>query len=308
MAKTFRFSTSLGNIDPAEIAPRSQRAEELGYSAVSISDHFWAQPAPLIGLTAAAMATTTLRVIPLVLANDYREPLVLAKELATLDSLSGGRLEFGIGAGWLTVDYEESGIQLDSPGTRIRRLSEAVDIFRGLLGGEAVDVQGEFYNITATLTEPLPVQATVPLMLAGGKQKMLTLAGAKGDIVGYNPGLTAGVIDERAGRNATAEKTDEKMSWIRDGAGERFDDLELQSRTHAVVITDDRDGVAAEFAPLLGITPEEALASPHALIGTVDQCIDELQRWRDRWGISYVSVGNDEMEAFAPVVEALAGK
>jgi len=308
MASTFRFSTSLGDIPIAEIGPRSKRAEELGYSAVSISDHFWAQPAPLIGLTAAALATTTLRVIPLVLANDYREPLVLAKELATLDALSGGRLEFGIGAGWLTTDYEESGIQLDSPGTRIRRLSEAVDIFRGLLAGEAVDVQGEFYNVTATLSAPLPAQSTVPLLLAGGKQKMLTLAGAKADIVGYNPGLTAGVIDERAGRNATAEKTDEKMSWIRDGAGGRFDSLELQSRIHAAVITDDREAVASELAPLLGITAEDALASPHALVGTVEQCVDELQRWRDRWGISYVSIGSGEMEAFAPVVEALTGK
>jgi len=137
---------------------------------------------------------------------------------------------------------------------------------------------------------------------------MLPLAGEKANIVGFNPGLTAGVIDERAGRTVTAEKTDEKLTWIRDGAGARFDDIELQTRIHVTMITDDRDKVAAELAPLLGLTPEEALASPHALIGTVDQCIEVAQRWRDRWGISFISINGNDMEAFAPVVEALAGQ
>lgn len=309
MPHPFRFSASLGDLATADVVANAKRAEALGYSAVTLPDHFNDQPAPLIALTAAAMATTTLRVLPLVLANDYREPLVLAKELASLDALSGGRLDFGIGAGWMITDYEEAGIQYDSPGTRIRRLSESVDILRSLLAGDSVAVDGEFYSINATLSAPLPVQdGGIPFMLAGGKQKMLTLAGQKADIVGYNPGLTAGVIDERAGRNATAEKTDEKMSWIKDGAGDRFDSIELQSRIHLAMITDDRDKVAAEMAPLLGISPEEALESPHALVGSVDQCVEELQRWRERWGISFVSINGSEMEAFAPVVETLAGK
>ena len=309
MTHAFRFSTSLGGLNSADLVANAVRAEELGYSNVSLPDHFNDQPAPLIGLTAAAMATTTLRVLPLVLANDYREPLVLAKELATLDALSGGRLDFGIGAGWMTVDYEQAGIALDSPGTRIRRLSESVDILRGLLAGDDVQADGEFYSIHGALSAPLPVQdGGIPLMLAGGKQKMLTLAGEKADIVGFNPGLTAGVIDERAGRTATAAKTDEKLAWIRDGAGNRFDQIELQTRVHLTMITDDRDKVAAEMAPLLGITPGEALESPHALVGTVDQCVEEVQRWRDRWGISFVSVNGTDMEPFAPVVQALAGK
>ena len=167
---------------------------------------------------------------------------------------------------------------------------------------------GEFYNIAGPLASPLPVQpGGIPLMLAGGKQKMLTLAGEKADIVGINPGLTAGVIDERAGRTATAEKTDEKLTWIRDGAGDRFDSIELQTRIHLALITDSREQVAAEMAPLLGISPEDALASPHALVGTVQQCIDEVQRWRERWGVSFVSINGADMEHFAPIVEALAG-
>jgi len=308
MSHPFRFSASLGGMNAAELTANARRAEELGFSTVSLPDHFTDQPAPLIGLTAAAMATTTLRVLPMVLANDYREPLVLAKEIATLDALSGGRLDFGIGAGWMITDYEQAGIDYDSPGTRIRRLRESVDILQALLAGENLDTDGEFYSVSGSLSAPLPTQpGGVPFMLAGGKQKMLTLAGEKADIVGFNPGLTAGVIDERAGRNATAAKTDEKLTWIKDGAGSRFDQIELQTRLHLTMITGDRDKVAAEMAPLLGISAEEALESPHALVGTTEQCIETIQRWRDRWGISFISINGTEMEAFAPIVQALRG-
>lgn len=307
MPKPFRFSASLGGIAVSEITAHAQRAEELGYSAMSLPDHFQDQAAPLIGLTAAALSTTTLRVLPLVLANDYRHPAVLAEEVATLDALSGGRVDFGIGAGWMKTDYEYAGMPYDSPGTRIRRLAESVEILRGLFAGDTLDHHGEFYNVVGALTPPTPIQQPIPLMLAGGKQKMLTLAGAKADIVGINPGLTAGVIDERAGQDGTADRTDQKLAWVRDGAGDRFDDLELQTRIHLAMITDDRESVAAEMAPLLGITTDEALNSPHALVGTVQQCIDTIRGWRERWGISFVSINGEDIDAFAPVVEALAG-
>jgi probable F420-dependent oxidoreductase len=302
-----RFSASLGQIATGQLIATAQRAEELGYAAVTIPDHFDDQPAPLIGLTAAAAATSTIRLLPLVLANDYREPVVLAKELASLDALSGGRLEFGIGAGWMTEDYEFAGITNDSPGTRIRRLSESVDILTALLRGERVDVDGEFYSVHGELGQPHPVQAGgIPLMLAGGKRKMLTLAGEKADIIGINPGLTAGVIDARAGQDATPERTDQKIAWVKDGAGDRFDSLTLQTRIHLAMVTDDREAVAREMAPLLGISAQDALDSPHALVGTVDQIVDEVQRWRDRWGFTYVSINAEELEDFAPVVEAIA--
>jgi probable F420-dependent oxidoreductase len=307
MNAPIRFSASLGQVPTDQLTTTAQRAEELGYAAVTIPDHFDDQPAPLIGLTAAAAATSTIRLLPLVLANDYREPVVLAKELASLDALSGGRLEFGIGAGWMTDDYEFSGITNDSPGTRIRRLSESVDIVTALLNGERVDVDGEFYSVHGELGQPHPVQAGgIPLMLAGGKQKMLTLAGEKADIIGINPGLTAGVIDERAGQDATLERTDRKLAWVKDGAGGRFDSLTLQTRIHLAMITDDREAVAREIAPLLGLSAEEALNSPHALVGSVAQIVDDVRRWRDRWGFTYVSIDAEQIEDFAPVVEEIA--
>lgn len=307
MNAPIRFSASLGQLPTDQLIATAQRAEELGYAAVTIPDHFDDQPAPLIGLTAAAVATSTIRLLPLVLANDYREPVVLAKELASLDALSGGRLEFGIGAGWMTDDYEFAGISNDSPGTRIRRLSESVDIVTALLNGERVDVDGEFYSVHGELGQPHPVQAGgIPLMLAGGKQKMLTLAGEKADIIGINPGLTAGVIDERAGQDATLERTDQKIAWVKEGAGDRFDSLTLQTRIHLAMITDDREAVAREMAPLLGISAEEALDSPHSLVGSVEQIVDEVQRWRDRWGFTYVSIDAEQLEDFAPVLEAIA--
>ncbi len=308
MTAPIRFSASLGKIPVDQIVSTAQRAEELGFSSVTIPDHFDDQPAPLIGLTAVAASTTTIRLLPLVLANDYRHPVVLAKELATIDVLSGGRLEFGIGAGWMTTDYDFAGITNDSPGTRIRRLAESVDIATALLRGERVDVDGEFYAVHGALAQPHPVQSGgIPLLLAGGKQKMLTLAGAKAQIVGINPGMTAGVIDERAGRDATADKTDQKFAWVRDGAGDRFDSIIFQTRIHLAMITGDREAVAKEMAPLLGVSTQDALDSPHALVGSVEEVVDEVKRWRDRWGFSYVSIDAQNIEEFAPVVEALDG-
>lgn len=307
MTAPIRFSASIGQTPVDQLVNTAKRAEELGFYSVTVPDHLDDQPAPLIALTAVASATSTLRVLPLVLANDYRHPVVLAKEFATLDALSGGRLEAGLGAGWMNSDYALSGIALDSPGTRIRRLSESVDIISGLLAGEAVEVEGEFYSVNGSAGTPAPAQSGgVPIMLAGGKEKMLTLAGEKADIVGINPGLTAGVIDERAGRDATLERTDQKLEWVRNAAGSRFDSITIQTRIHLAMITDDREAVAAEMAPLLGISAEEALASPHALVGTVDQVVDEVQQWRDRWGFSYISINADVMEDFAPVIEQLA--
>ncbi len=308
MTAPIRFSASLGKIPVDQLVATARRAEELGFSSVTVPDHLDDQPAPLVGLTAVAVATSTIRLLPLVLANDYRHPVILAKELATLDALSGGRLEFGIGAGWMTTDYEYSGMPHDSAGVRIRRLAESVDILTALLRGERVDTDGEFYSVHGEISQPQPVQpGGVPLLLAGGKQKMLTLAGERADIVGINPGMTAGVIDERAGRDATADKTDQKFAWVQDGAGTRFDSITFQTRIHLAMITDDREAVAKELAPLLGISTQDALDSPHALVGSVGQVVDEVKRWRDRWGFSYVSIDAQNIEDFAPVVEALDG-
>ena len=310
MAKPFRFSlTATGVNDPAQFTELCRRAEGLGYSTISMADHLDDQLAPMLALTAAAQATTTLRVLSLVLANDYRHPAILAKEITTLDQLSGGRLEFGIGAGWMVSDYEQAGLPYDRPGVRIGRLAEAVEILRAALTGAPVDFDGTYYRISGLVNTPPPVQAGgPPLMLAGGAQKMLTFAGREADIVGVNAALTAGVIDERVGPTATAAATDEKIGWIRDGAGPRFDDLELQTRVHLAYVGDDAGAFAEGVGPALGLTREQALATPHALIcSSPAEAVEVLQSWRERWGISYIGLSADAVDTMAPVVAQLAG-
>lgn len=308
MAKPFRFSIQASgaplDTDWCEVA---RKVEDLGYATLTVADHFDGQLAPVPALMAAADATTTLRIASLVLCNDYRHPVITAKEAATIDLLSGGRFELGLGAGWMTADYESSGIALDSAGTRIARLDESVRIIKQLLQPGPTTFAGEHYQVTDLVGTPAPVQKPLPIMLAGGRPKVLSLAGREADIVALNPGLAAGVIDARAGATATPGATDRKLEWIAEAAGERFDKLELQTRVHIAMITDDRHAAAEMLAPALGVSPTEALESPHALAGTVEECIETVQSWRERWGISYIGLSYDALDAMAPVVDALAG-
>ena len=306
----FRFAISCGSIaNPDELTTLGRRAEELGYAAITLSDHLDGQCGPLVGLSAVAVATKAIRVTTLVLANDYRHPAVLAKELATLDNVSNGRLEIGIGAGWMTTDYEQAGITHDRAGVRIERLREAIAVLKGCFADGPFTFKGEHYTISGLDSRPAPVQRPhPPLLVAGGGPKVLTLAAETADIVGVNPGLQAGVIDATAGPTATATATDAKIAIIKAAAGGRMNEIELQTRVHLAAIDDDRTAFAAAFAPAFGLTTDEALNSPHALVGTVDQCVDTISRWRERWGISYVTFSADTIDTMAPVVEQLAGR
>lgn len=310
MSRPFRFGFSLDGLDdPEQIAGRVRRAEDMGYSSVVMTDHFDDRHGPLVALTAAALATTSLRVGTLVLANDYRHPAVLAKELASLDVISGGRLEIGIGAGWMASDYEQAGLQFDRPGIRIQRLDEAVTVLEGCFAEGPFDFEGDHYRISGLDSQPKPVQKPrPPLLMAGGGHRMLALAARRADIIGINPSLHSGAIDEHAGPTATAEATDSKLSVLRGAAGDRFDSLELQTRVHLAAITGDAHDLVAAAAPAFGITAEQALASPHALVGTVNECVDRIESWRERWGISYISLMGSSAEEMAPVVERLAGR
>lgn len=286
----------------------ARRVEDLGYATLTVADHLDQQFAITPAVQAAADATTTLRVGGLVWCNDYRHPVVMAKEAATIDVLSGGRFELGLGAGWMTSDYVGAGIALDPPGVRIERLTEAVAIIKGLFAGEPVDFAGEHYRIDGMTGHPRPVQQPgPPLLLGGGGRRMLSLAARQADIVGLNVNLAKGVIDADAGPNATADATLQKIAWIRNAAGARYDDLELQVRVHVAAITDDRAGMAEALGPALGLSPAEAISSPHALAGTESQVIEELQERRERFGISYIGIGADAMDAMAPVVAHLTG-
>jgi len=309
MSRSFRFSVQASAPRlAAEWRELGRRAEDLGYSALSVSDHLDAEMAPLIALAVTAEATRDLRLTTLVLGNDFRHPLFLAKQAATLDLLSDGRLELGLGAGWKTTDYEQSGIDLDRPSVRIARLAESVEILKRCFDEGPFDFDGEHYTVRGHDGQPSCVQSPhPPLLLAGGGRKMLTLAASVADIVGLNANMAAGVIDQRAGASATVEATDEKLGWIRDAAGDRFADIELQTRVHVSQITDDPEGLAELMAPALGLDAEAALASPHVLIGSVGQCVETLLAWRERWGLTYIGLNEDSMVEFAPVVEALAG-
>jgi probable F420-dependent oxidoreductase len=293
----------------AEWAEQARKVEGLGYSTLFMPDHFVdTDLAPMVALPFAAAATATLRIGMLVLGNDYKHPAVVAKEAATLDVLSGGRLEFGLGAGWMTADYEALGLPYDSHGTRIARLGEALAVVKGAWGDGPFDFEGEHYAITGYDARPKPLQQPrPPILVGGGGPKVLRLAGREADIVGINPILRAGTIGADAARDTMGDSTARKVGWIREGAGARFDDLELQVRYFVASITDDARALAEAMAPAFGVEPAEALSSGAVLAGTVDEVCDTLIARREEWGVSYVVLGDDNYEEFAPVVARLAG-
>lgn len=286
----------------------AKKAEELGYSTLFIPDHFEDQFGPIAALTAAAAATTTLRVGALVLDNDYRHPVPLAKELATIDVLSGGRLEVGLGAGWMRTDYDRAGMAYDEPRVRVDRMAEAIDVLKGCFADGPFSYDGEHYRIDAYDNRPTPVQRPYPpLLMGGGGKRMLSIAARQADIVGINPSLHAGEVGPDAAADATAQATDRKLAWVRDAAGDRFDDLELNCLVLATMVTDDQASMAEMMGQMFGLDADAALEVPHALIGTVDQIAEQILARRDRWGFSYWVVQGDAMESFAPVVAKLAG-
>ena len=287
---------------------KARQVESLGYSALYLPDHFTDQMGPIAALMAAADATTSLRVGSLVFDNDYRHPVVLAKEAATLDMLSDGRFDLGLGAGWLATDYEQAGIPFDGPGKRIGRLEEALQVIKGLFTGKPFSFTGEHYQVKDIEGSPLPVQKPhPPIVLGGGGPRMLRLAAREGDIVNVNFDLREGRVSRKLVRTGLAEATDAKLGWIREAAGDRIDSIELSVTIFLANITDDRESVATTMAAGFGTEPGDVLEMPHFLIGTVDELVDALKRRRDRYGVSFVIVPGDVAELFAPVVARLAG-
>lgn len=308
--KPFRFGvqcSSPPDVSKASWTALARRLEGIGAYRMTVSDHLDDQLAPIAALMAAADATTTLRVGALVLCNDYRHPAVMAKEAATLDILSEGRFELGLGAGWMTTDYQHAGIPLDPPSVRIDRLEEAVQIVRGLFSDGSCTFHGEHYRVEGLSGSPKP-RPDLPLVIGGGGRRVLEVAGRHADIVGLNPKLAKGVIDAAAGPSATEAATIQKLRWIAAAAGDRYAGLELQTRIHVVIVTDDRQGTAEAMAPAFGIPAEESLRSPHALCGTVDQIVDDLVERRETLGISAIGLSLSDLDAMEPVIERLAGR
>ena len=280
----------------------------MGYAALYLPDHFGEQPGPVAALMSAADATTRLRIGSLVFDNDYRHPVVLAKEAATLDLLSAGRLDLGIGAGWMVSDYQQAGIPYDSAGTRIDRLAETVTIIKKFFGGGEFSFTGEHYSIKGLEGAPSPVQKPhPPILLGGGGRKMLSLAAREANIVHVNYNLNEGRINPKLVQTGMAEATDEKLAWIKEAAGDRFDAIELGFTVFFANVTEDRESLASALAPSMGFEPRNVLEMPHFLIGTVEQIEEDLKLRRERYGFSDVIVPGEATESLAPIVERLAG-
>jgi probable F420-dependent oxidoreductase len=255
----------------------------------------------------AAASTTTLRVGSLVFDNDYKHPAILAKEAATIDVLSEGRLELGIGAGWMRTDYESLGLPYDANAVRVDRFEEALVVVKRCFSGEKFSHNGDHYRITEYASYPTPVQQPLPLLIGGGGRRVLSIAAREANIVGINPNLRAGVIGRDASLDSLKGQTDLKVQWVREAAGPRIDDIEIQMRFFITSVRPDRMTLAEQLAPVFGVPPEEALESGAACVGTVEEIIEQLQRRREEWGASYIVVGDDNVDEFAPIVTKLAG-
>jgi probable F420-dependent oxidoreductase len=309
--RPFRFGLEVGGASSRqEWIEKACKAEDLGYSTILLEDHLHCALAPLAAMTTAADATTTLRIGSYVLGNDFRHPVVLAKEAATIDVLSNGRLELGLGTGYLKFDYEQSGIPLQPPGTRVDRYEEAIQVIKGFFSGEAFSLDGRHYQVRELKGIPSPVQKPhPPLMIGGGSKRMLGIAAREADIVSLNIRTTPdGWFDFTS---ITAEATAQKVEWVRQAAGVRFDDIELNLIILGVAVTTDRRQVAENILrewqiPEEVLSVEQVLESPNFLIGSVDQIVDDLQMRRVKYGISYYSVW-EPMEPFAPVIARLSG-
>jgi probable F420-dependent oxidoreductase len=311
--RPFRFLAAFqAVVDGATLAETARRAESIGFSALVIPDHLIEQLSPVPAMAIIAAATKTLRIGTFVVNNDLRHPAVLAQDMASLDVLSGGRLEIGIGAGWNRPEYDAIGLPFEPVATRVERLAESVTVLKGLFGEGPFTFQGRHYVITGHDGQPKPVQKPhPPLFIGGGGRRTLSLAAREADIVGLAPRQLSGQRVEP--RSLTWAATEEKIDWVREAAGERFTGLELNvyPSSWEIVVTDDARAEAQRVIDHLRtrsgieLSVDEVLGSPHLYIGTVDELVDKIRDLRARLGISSFMLG--EVDELAPVVERLAG-
>ncbi|MFL5679975.1 MAG: TIGR03621 family F420-dependent LLM class oxidoreductase [Chloroflexota bacterium] len=311
--RPFRFlADAVEIVDSKSLAEKARRAESMGYSVLVITDHLLEQLAPIPAMAAIAAATTKLRIGTFVFNNDLRHPAVLAQDLATLDLLSDGRLEIGIGAGWNKPEYDAIGMPFDPIATRGARLAESIAVMKGLFGDGPFSFAGEHYTITEMDGHPKPVQKPhPPFLIGGGGRRTLELAGREAQVVGLAPRIGPGTRADP--RSVTVAATAEKIEWVRAAAGARFTDLEFNiypSMSNVIVTDDARSEVAALRARLVertgfDVTEDELLESPHIFIGSIDSLVAKFQRLREDLGISSIMLG--DIDELAPVVERLAG-
>jgi len=313
----FRFGVFAEGVRSREaLLDTAPRAEDGGFATFLIRDHFIAEPfghqlAPLTALATVAAATRTLRIGSLVFANDYRHPVMLAKEVATLDVLSEGRFELGLGAGFSRAEYEQAGIAFDPPPVRVERLSEALHVVKGLFSDAPFTFAGTYYSVSSLNGFPKPLQRPHPPILVGAaSSRMLSIAARHADIVGLQTVSTTRGVVAQDSKVRSANAVSEKIEQIRQVAGARFEDIEL-STVASVIMTDHRREAAERFARDRGwgdIVADEVLEMPSVFIGTVDHMVDEMQGRRERYGISYYVFFDHLMDSVAPLVTRLAGE
>lgn len=318
MKKTspFRFGCINEQMKPAkEWREHVRKIEALGYDILLMRDHFVPDVfgdtfGPIAALMSAADTTSTLRVGSMVICNDFRHPAVLAKEAATMDWLSEGRFELGLGAGWMRDEYDRMGLELDQPSVRIRRLEESLLVLQGLMDAGDFSFQGEHYAVRNLDGFPKPVQRHIPIMIGGGNRKILNLAGKKADIAGIlvtnvSNGI---VVNDPLGRSS--EAVQQKLEWVKEGAGDRFDEIELNSAVD-IVVTDNRRSATEEFIVQhgwQGISVEQVWDMPSIFIGSSEYIVEEMFSRREKFGFSYYWVPDKKMEEFAPLIQVMRGK
>lgn len=311
--RPFRFGVISHNTNPSldALVARARLAERLGYSTFLIPDHLGDQFDAPLALALVAQATSTLRIGSFVFNNDFRHPALLAKTVATLDVLSGGRFELGLGAGWMQAEYEQIGLAFDVPGVRIARMVEAIQIIKGLLSDEAVTFSGAYYRVTGMRGNPAPLQRPHPPILLGGSGKrMLSIAAREADIVNIIP---RGMVEAGTARPIDLSDADlaslaRKVAWVREAAGERFQQLELSLFVLDVALDEAGKAGIDRVARRFALKREQVMNIPHLLVGTVDHIVERLQEIRVKYGISYPVIFDEYMEQFAPVVAQLTSQ
>lgn len=301
--RPFRFGYQVRTDNPDQLRREAQAAEAAGFDVVCSFDHLGRYLSALEPLAFAAAWTERVRICPLVLNNDFHHPGLLAQRLATLDRLSGGRLEVGIGAGHAFPEYEAASIVFDPPAVRKARLAESVEILRRLLDGERVDHHGGHYDLRGLATIE-PAQEHVPILVGVNGRAALAHAARHADIVGLTMlGVTLPDGNAHAVR-WEPDRLDATVAWITECAGERAATVELNALVQAVVVTDDRRAAAERIAAETpGLEVDHALSTPFLAIGTHDEIAEHLLACRQRWGISYFVVR--DVDAFAPVIDRL---
>lgn len=311
--RPFRFLADVHEIvNGVELAARARRAEDMGYHAVVLPDHLLGQLSPIVAMATVAAATTTLRMSAFVLNNDLRHPAVLAQDLASIDVLSGGRLDIALGAGWNQPEYDAIGMAFDPTPVRQARLAESITVLKGLFSGTPFSFAGEHYTITNYSAEPVPVQRPhPPFFIGGGGRRTLELAGREADIVGLAPRIRAGATLDA--HSLTLDATREKIEWVRAAAGNRFSSLEFNTYPSAwpVTVTDNLHGEAQRVIDHLSartgteLSEAEVIDSPHLFFGSVDRLVEKFQQLREELGITSILLG--EVGELAPVLERLSG-